>query len=234
MRELYPVFMKLSGKTVLIAGGGKLARQKLATLEPTGADVVVAAPRIDLRGMEWRGAGRLTLLTRAYGPDLLERCSLVFAATNDPAVNRRIVGDAEARGILANAVDDPECCDFYTPAVVRRAGATVAISTSGGFPGFSGALREILELWLPDGDRAVLEDLFALRTALRRTLDPERRREALGELIEEVKRRYLESAGREKADESKGVESRVDENERRGLAGVGQSSEPMAAGPANP
>ena len=50
MRELYPVFMKLSGRKVLIAGGGKLARQKLATLEPTGADVVVAAPWIDRDG----------------------------------------------------------------------------------------------------------------------------------------------------------------------------------------
>ena len=130
--------MKLSGRTVLIAGGGKLARQKLATLEPTGADVVVAAPRIDRHGLDWRGAGRLTLLTRPYGCDLLEGCALVFAATDDPAVNRRIVADAGARGILANAVDDPEFCDFYTPAVARRAGVTIAISTAGGFPGFSG------------------------------------------------------------------------------------------------
>lgn len=231
--------MKLSGKTVLIAGGGKLARQKLATLEPTGADVIVAAPSIDPRGTDWRGfkwlsAGRLTLLTRAYGRDLLEGCSLVFAATNDPTVNRRIVADAEARGILANAVDDPDFCDFYTPAVVRRPGATVAISTSGGFPGFSGALREILELWLPDGDGAVLEDLFELRNALRQTLDPEKRREALGELIEGVKKRYLEPTSREIAEEGRGDESRGGENERGGLAGVGQSSEPMAASPANP
>lgn len=226
--------MKLSGRTVLIAGGGKLARQKLATLEPTGANVVVAAPSIDLRGtdwrgFEWRGGGRLTLLTRAYGRELLEGCSLVFAATNDPAVNRRIVADAEERGILANAVDDPEFCDFYTPAVVRRAGATIAISTSGGFPGFSGALREILELWLPNGDDAALEDLFALRSALRHALDPEKRREALGELIEAVKRRYLEPTSREIAEEGRG-----DVNESGGFAGVGPSPEPMAAGPANP
>ena len=233
MRELYPVFMKLSGRTVLIAGGGKLARQKLATLEPTGAAVVVAAPRIDRRGLNWRGAGKLTLLTRPYGCDLLEGCSLVFAATNDPAVNRRIVAEARARGILANAVDDPEFCDFYTPAVVRRAGVTIAISTSGGFPGFSGVLREILELWLPDGDGAVLEELFALRSALRHSLDPERRREALGELIEGVKRRYLQT--HHGADEN---ENNKNENafgkQGHHIAGIGESSQRNAHGPVNP
>ena len=216
MRELYPIFIKLSGRTVLIAGGGKLARQKLATLEPTGADVVVAAPRIDRHGLDWRGAGRLTLLTRPYGCDLLEGCALVFAATDDPAVNRRIVADAGARGILANAVDDPEFCDFYTPAVARRAGVTIAISTAGGFPGFSGVLREILERLLPDGDGAMLEELFALRGALRHSLDPERRRKAMGELIEGVKRRYLEP-------HHGGSEIEADENGPDGHEGHGMT-----------
>ena len=191
MRNLYPVFLKLQGKSVLIAGGGNLAVQKLATLEPTGANVTVVAPRLDSRLLDWGGAGQVTLAARRYGPDLLEGTSLVFAATDDPELNHRIVADAADRGIIANAVDDPEFCDFFTPAVVRRGAVTVALSTGGGFPGLARALREVLEAWLPDKHAPLLRELFALRDRLRRGLEPERRREALSSLIREVQERYL-------------------------------------------
>ena len=177
---------------MLIAGGGKLARQKLATLEPTGADVLVAAPWVDEQALDWHGRGRITLSARPYGSDLLTGKSLVFAATDDAALNHRIVAEARERGIPANAVDDPEHCDFITPSVVRRGEVTVAVSTGGGFPGFAKALREVLEVWLPARDSLLLRDLYALRDGLRRQLNPARRQKALKELILAVKRRYLQ------------------------------------------
>ena len=56
---------------------------------------------------------------------------------------------AEERRILVNAVDDPERASAYTAGVVRRGGATVAISTAGRAPALAGLLREAIDAVLP-------------------------------------------------------------------------------------
>ena len=192
MSELYPIFMKLEGKTVLIAGAGDLGRQKLSTLEATGADVIIADPDLGDEFPAWSGAGKLTLLLQAYSPELLHGVFLVFAATGDSEVNRRIVSDAKAKGILVNAVDDPPHCEFYTPAVLRRGALTVAISSAGGFPGLTAALRQTLERWLPEEDDELIESLFQIRRRLLE-IDPDgsRRRKALMSLANSFTEQYL-------------------------------------------
>lgn len=195
--ELYPVFLKLRDRPVLIVGGGALALQKARTLEPTGARVRVVAPVIHPALRAAAEAGRIAVALRAYRPEDLVGAALVFAATDDTALNHRIVAEAEARGVLANAVDDPEHCAFYTPAVVRHHAATLALSTGGAFPGLARALRECLDAWLPVGDAELHAALVALRGKLRRELDPTARREALAALIAGVKAKYLLATGRE-------------------------------------
>ena len=49
-------------------------------------------------------------------------------------LDRRISEDARAAGIPVNAVDRPELCDFFTPALVNRAPLAVAIGTEGAGP----------------------------------------------------------------------------------------------------
>ena len=50
-----------------------------------------------------------------------------------------------SRGVLCNAVDEPERCDFYFPAVVRRGELQIAISTGGLSPALAQRLRKELE-----------------------------------------------------------------------------------------
>ncbi len=177
----------------MIVGGGSLGLQKIASLTPSGAEITVVAPRMsgEIRTMASRL--NLQLIERLYDPaDLLEK-ALVFAATGDRDLNHRIVGDARAARIPANAVDDPGSCDFFTPSILRRGSFILAISSSGRFPGISKALRETLEAWLPEEDEALLEALFELRRALREAaLTPTARSAALRELIGQFKRTYLE------------------------------------------
>ncbi len=102
---------------------------------------------------------------------------------------------AAAAGITANAVDDPAFCDFYTPAVFRRDALTLAVSTSGSFPGLSKALREALEAWLPERDAPLLRELLALRDAARADAPGRAERgEALRALLARFKRDYLDPA----------------------------------------
>jgi siroheme synthase-like protein len=66
---------------------------------------------------------------------------VVVAATDDAAANRWLGEASRKAGVLVNVADDPEHCDFYSPAVVRRGPVTVAISTNGGSPLLAGQLR---------------------------------------------------------------------------------------------
>ena len=142
---LFPTFLKLQGRRVLLVGGGPVAAGKLRGLLDAGADVSVVAPTILL---EIAGAPVHTAL-RPFRPADLDGVSFVVAAA-PPDVNRDVAAAAHARGIFVNAVDDVENASAYAGAVVRRAGVTIAISTDGEAPALAGLAREALELLLPD------------------------------------------------------------------------------------
>ena len=71
---------------------------------------------------------------------------LVIAATGNPAVNEVVYRAAQERGVFCNSVDEPERCDFYYPAVVRRGDLQIAISTAGKSPALAQRLRKELEV----------------------------------------------------------------------------------------
>lgn len=142
---LFPTFLKLEGRRVLLVGGGPVAAGKLRGLLEAGAEVSVVAPAILL---EIAGAPVTTAL-RPFRPSDLDGVSFVVAAA-PPEVNREVASAAHARGIFVNAVDDVESASAYAGAVVRRAGVTIAISTDGEAPALAGLAREALELLLPD------------------------------------------------------------------------------------
>ena len=82
---------------------------------------------------------------RRFEESDVENCFLVVSATNDVEVNEAVYRQAEARGVLCNAVDDPDRCDFFYPAVVRRGPLQIAISTAGYSPALAQRLRRELE-----------------------------------------------------------------------------------------
>jgi uroporphyrin-III C-methyltransferase / precorrin-2 dehydrogenase / sirohydrochlorin ferrochelatase len=142
---LYPVFLKLTGRHVLLVGGGNVAAGKLDGLQAAGAHVTVVAPEI---GSSFDRPG-VTLHRRPFEPSDLDGVWWVVAAA-PPEVNRQVQAAAEARQLFVNAVDDPRHASAYLGSVVRRGDATVAISTGGRAPALAGLLREALDAWLPE------------------------------------------------------------------------------------
>jgi precorrin-2 dehydrogenase/sirohydrochlorin ferrochelatase len=143
--SLFPMFVKLDGRRCLVVGAGSVAEAKIESLLAAGASVRVVAPRATPRIREWARQERVEWIAREYMPADLAGAFLVIAATGSPALHEDIYAEAQSRGVLCNAVDEPQRCDFYFPAVVRRGELQIAISTGGASPALAQRLRKELE-----------------------------------------------------------------------------------------
>lgn len=147
--DLFPTFLRLNGRRVLLVGGGPVAASKLSALRAAGATVTVVAPVVCAAITEAGVAVRL----RGFEDTDLEGVWFAVAAAT-PEVNARVARAAEQRQLFVNAVDDPPNASAYLGGVIRRDGVTVAISTDGRAPALAGLLREGFDALLPaDLDR---------------------------------------------------------------------------------
>jgi len=176
---MFPAFLKLQGRRVVLVGGGPVAAGKLESLLAAGADVTVVAPEIRPE-IEQRP---VTIARRPFAPGDLDGAWWVVAAA-PPEVNRQVLAAAEERRIFVNAVDDPRHATAYAGGVVRREGVTIAISTDGRAPALAGLLREALEAWLPaDLDRWMAAADEARRSWKEQQVPMEHRRPMLLETL---------------------------------------------------
>lgn len=137
----YPLFLDLRGRKVLVVGAGKVALRKVRGLLEAGADVTVVSPEGEPEfaplPVSWK--------RRRFRVSDVAGFALVFAATDDRAVNRKVGEAAAARGIWANVADAPEECDFLVPSRIRRGDLQVAVSTGGQSPRLAVGLRKKIE-----------------------------------------------------------------------------------------
>lgn len=149
MPRLFPIFLKLEDRRVLVVGGGigeaKLAEAKVADLLDTGAQIKVIAFETSEAIAKWAHAGLIELEERGFVADDLRGVDLVIVATLLPALNKLVFSEARKQRVLCNVVDVPEQCDFYYPAIVKRGDLQIAISTSGQSPSLAQRLRQQLE-----------------------------------------------------------------------------------------
>jgi siroheme synthase-like protein len=164
---LFPMFVKLEGRLVVVIGGGSVAQGKIHGALSAGARVRLIAPSITPHIAEWVRCGKLDWLAKEFEAADLDGAFLVIAATSAPGVNEAVFCEAEARGLLCNAVDDIEHCHFYYGAVVQRGDLQIAISTNGKSPALAQRLRKELELELGPEYEVWVEWLGAAREALR-------------------------------------------------------------------
>jgi uroporphyrin-III C-methyltransferase/precorrin-2 dehydrogenase/sirohydrochlorin ferrochelatase len=145
LRRYLPVFHDIRDARVLVIGAGAVGTRKIEALLAGGARVTVVAKGFSPSVEERAARGDLTALQGTFHPDRMREVELVFVATPDRALNRRVSAEARRRHIPVNVADSPEECTFLLPAVVRGDGFTAAISTNGKNPGAAKALREFLE-----------------------------------------------------------------------------------------
>ncbi|MAW63994.1 MAG: siroheme synthase [Acidobacteria bacterium] len=141
---LFPVFLKLAARPVVVVGGGSVATSKLDALLDAGAHVTVVAPEVTQRIAE----SGVAIHRRTFEPADLNGAWLVVAAASAD-INRAVSSAAEKRRVFVNAVDDPPNASAYLGGVFRRGGVTVAISTDGKAPALASLIRQALESLLP-------------------------------------------------------------------------------------
>ncbi|HEY1264863.1 MAG TPA: bifunctional precorrin-2 dehydrogenase/sirohydrochlorin ferrochelatase [Terriglobales bacterium] len=181
--SLFPIFVKLEGRTVLVVGAGSVAQGKIGGLLAAGALVRVVAPEATSAVTEWAQQGVLAWEQRTFAPSDLDDAFLVIAATSSTSLNHTIFTEARRRNVLCNAVDDPDNCDFYYPAVVRRGDFQIAISTAGHSPALAQRLRQELEVQFGAEYASWVEELGKYRQQLMASrLDPEARKQMLHDI----------------------------------------------------
>ena len=148
-KSLYPVNLILVDRPVLLVGGGPVASVKILSLVEAGANVTVVAPEIS--SAVRRLARRCE--ERAFRESDLDGVHFVVSAA-PPEVNREVVEAAHALGLFVLAVDHPAVASVQSPAVLRRGGIQITISTDGLAPALAGLVREALEALLPDDEEA--------------------------------------------------------------------------------
>ena len=185
---LFPIFINLEGRRVLIAGGGHVALRKAERLSPYGADIFAVAPEF-IPG--FAGIPGVTLLERRFEPGDIEGAALVITATDDGELNAAVSELCRWENIPVNVVDDLEKCSFVFPALVQRGELSVGISTGGASPSAAQYVRRGVEQLVPEGFEGILDFLSAHRAEVKAALPPERRAAAFAALFE----RCLERGG---------------------------------------
>lgn len=165
--SLFPIFVKLSGRLVVVIGGGNVAEAKLPSLFAAGARIRVIAPIVTPQIADWARARKLDWLSKEFESPDLDGAFLVIAATSAHGVNGAVFREAESRGILCNAVDDVAHCHFYYGSVFHRGDLQIAISTNGKSPALARRLRQEFEAQFGPEYELWLEWLGAAREALR-------------------------------------------------------------------
>lgn len=122
----FPISINITDKKILLIGGGCIAHQKIRFLEQFSSNICVVAlavcDQIKVKGIPF--------MEKPYEKSDLKDAFLVYACTNIRELNRRIKADAESIGILTNVVDNPDICDFVSPAVYKRDNYTIAVSSN--------------------------------------------------------------------------------------------------------
>lgn len=130
-RLYFPLFVDMSGKRVLVAGAGAIARRRIESLLPFGPHITVVAPEAVSEVADLAKAGRLLWLSRVFQEADLDEADLVLAAAGDAAVDAQVAAACRKRHIPVNTASDRGLCDFYFPGIARRDNLVVGVTASG-------------------------------------------------------------------------------------------------------
>jgi uroporphyrin-III C-methyltransferase/precorrin-2 dehydrogenase/sirohydrochlorin ferrochelatase len=160
--DVFPAFMKVAGRRVLVVGHGGEAAAKVRLLGETNARIVVVSRTIEPDLQDAVTRFEVEHVAEDFQPAHLNGAALVFSAREDWDLDKAVVDAARAAGVPVNAVDKPELCDFYTGALVNRAPIAVAITSTGVGPVLSRHIRARIEAMLPrsTGELARLAESF--------------------------------------------------------------------------
>ncbi|MBB5514175.1 uroporphyrin-III C-methyltransferase/precorrin-2 dehydrogenase/sirohydrochlorin ferrochelatase [Rubricella aquisinus] len=143
--QTFPMFLKMSGRRVIVFGGEEEAAQKTRLMLKTEAEIVVVAESLCPELAELARAGRVIHHAPAITADGISGAVLAFCASGCPGADAAHAALAREARVLVNAVDQPDLCDAFTPAIVDRDPVVVAIGTEGTAPVLARRIKSKLE-----------------------------------------------------------------------------------------
>jgi len=150
--DYLPIFLDLRGRKGLVVGGGDTAARKASLMLNAGAWVTaVSTEPLAPAFAELSGTDRLIHVQAAFDAKHLDGVDVVFAASEDEALDKAVHDAARARHIPVNVVDKPDVCSFIMPSIIDRSPVMVAVSSGGEAPVLSRLLRARLETLIPAG-----------------------------------------------------------------------------------
>lgn len=184
MTNYYPIMLNLTGKRVIVIGGGAVAARKIEKLLETNAEITVVSPELHEKIIAAFNDNLLTWKQKHFEPADLSDAFLIIAATNQAAVNLQVY-ESTANQQLINIVDRPDLSTFIVPASIRRGKLTLAVSTSGAMPGLSRKVKRELAAQYDETYEDYLNFLEQSRQrVLKEIADPNKRRIILKSLLQ--------------------------------------------------
>ncbi|WP_310600201.1 bifunctional precorrin-2 dehydrogenase/sirohydrochlorin ferrochelatase [Desulfobulbus sp.] len=181
---MYPLALNIGQRLCVVVGGGRVAERKVRGILAAGGLVRLISPTAtpDLTALADRHA--IEWACKPYDQEELNGAFLVFAATNNPEVQRAVHRDARAAGLLVNVADAPELCDFQVPATIRRGDLAISVATGGKSPAVAAMVKRRLDRFLGE-EYGWLTALAALlrEQILAEEPDSERTRELFQQLL---------------------------------------------------
>ena len=181
----YPINLDLKGRDVLVVGGGAVAEGKALQLVEAGARVTLVSPQLSEALRAAADRGEITHRDGPFAERDLNSMFLVISATDDRKVNEKVANAARERGALCNVVDQPDLCDFITPALVTRGRLQISVSTGGGSPTLTQRVKREIAALIGEEYGVLLELAAEMRAEAKgRVADFERRKEVLRAFVE--------------------------------------------------
>lgn len=145
MSNYMPVCLNLRGQGCLVVGGGNVAYRKISLVSEFGARVTCISPEF-IKPVHLLARKKKIVCIRGRYPGRisLKKYALAIAATDDPAVNARVARDASRDKTLVNVVDKSAPGTVIMPAILKRKGLLVSVSTGGACPGRAKKVRDII------------------------------------------------------------------------------------------
>jgi precorrin-2 dehydrogenase / sirohydrochlorin ferrochelatase len=194
MNSSYPVILQLTGKIVVVVGGGNVAERKVTGLLGTGADVFVVSPEATIEIQRLDREGKIVWKQKSFSANDLKDVFIIFAATNNQQINQLVRNSAAAHQLVTIA-DDPEGSNFHVPAHFQRGLLSIAVSTGGASPSLAKQIRDQLEQQFDDSYEGYLDFLFSKRQwILQKVQNPSLKRKLLTTIVSSE---FLTSVNRE-------------------------------------
>jgi cobalt-precorrin 5A hydrolase/precorrin-3B C17-methyltransferase len=141
--HLYPITLNnMPAKIAVVVGGGIVGTRKVQGVLAANGQVVLISPKATPVLVALAEAGQLVWEKRSFQAGDVARADLIFAATDNRAVNAQVAAEARERGVLCNVADNPSEGDFHSAAVLRQDGLVIGVNNESRDPRRAVQVRE--------------------------------------------------------------------------------------------